>query len=471
MRHDAEKETVQACIEKHLQVKINVAAMYSCDNIELFQSYLRECTAAGHDPTHILHPFSRIVWTRGMKRLFAIAVRCIEVAEPILLVGETGSGKTTVCQLIAALRCQALHIANCHQNTETADLIGGLRPNRNMEKLDSDPEMSANADLAEIESSSQLFRWYDGPLVVAMKKGDMILIDEISLADDSVLERLNSVLEPSRTIFLAEKGGDNANQVIAHPDFRILATMNPGGDFGKRELSPALRNRFTEVWVPAVTDRDDLLNVMAQLLDKEHVAVAEPSVDFADWLSVSERPTAAVSLRDFVAWAAFINQLADRLGLWSAWAHAACLVFLDGLGTGSSSTPQQQRAQQTKCLNRLFQAVPSDLTEDVKRALQPGSVVSNDLDWGMAPFTVDRGSCESVEGSFTLHAPTSAQNAFRVLRAMQLSKPILLEGSPGVGKTSLVMAIARAAVSLFFLRGLFHSPLNLSVCRGTESVD
>lgn len=25
--------------------------------------------------------------------------------------------------------------------------------------------------------------------------------------------------------------------------------MNPGGDFGKRELSPALRNRFTEIWV------------------------------------------------------------------------------------------------------------------------------------------------------------------------------------------------------------------------------
>ncbi len=25
--------------------------------------------------------------------------------------------------------------------------------------------------------------------------------------------------------------------------------MNPSGDYGKRELSPALRNRFTEIWV------------------------------------------------------------------------------------------------------------------------------------------------------------------------------------------------------------------------------
>ena len=38
-----------------------------------------------------------------------------------------------------------------------------------------------------------------------------------------------------------------------------------------------------------------------------------------------------------------------------------------------------------------------------------------------------------------------AHNAVRVLRALQLRKAVLLEGSPGVGKTSLVGAIARAS--------------------------
>lgn len=33
----------------------------------------------------------------------------------------------------------------------------------------------------------------------------------------------------------------------------------------------------------------------------------------------------------------------------------------------------------------------------------------------------------------------------RVMRAMQLYRPILLEGSPGVGKTSLVSALAKAS--------------------------
>jgi midasin len=45
-----------------------------------------------------------------------------------------------------------------------------------------------------------IFEWEDGPLVKAMKDGDLFLVDEISLADDSVLERLNSVLEPERTL-------------------------------------------------------------------------------------------------------------------------------------------------------------------------------------------------------------------------------------------------------------------------------
>lgn len=35
------------------------------------------------------------------------------------------------------------------------------------------------------------FEWVDGPLVTAMRQGDMILIDELNLAEDAVLERMN----------------------------------------------------------------------------------------------------------------------------------------------------------------------------------------------------------------------------------------------------------------------------------------
>jgi len=58
---------------------------------------------------------------------------------------------------------------------------------------------------------------------------------------------LVSVLEPGRSLTLAEKGGAGAELVVGRPGFLVLATMNPGGDFGKKELSPALSNRFTQV--------------------------------------------------------------------------------------------------------------------------------------------------------------------------------------------------------------------------------
>ena len=67
--------------------------------------------------------------------------------------------------------------------------------------------------------------------------------------------------------------------------------------------------------------------------------------------------------------------------------------------------------------------------------------------FGISPFTIPRGLAASAssEASFELTAPSTRRNAARVLRAMQLTKPILLEGSPGVGKTSLIAALAKAS--------------------------
>jgi midasin len=62
------------------------------------------------------------------------------------------------------------------------------------------------------------------------------------------------------------------------------------------------------------------------------------------------------------------------------------------------------------------------------------------------PFTIKKGAhAVPSKLDFALQAPTTAKNVMRVLRGLQLHKPILLEGSPGVGKTSLCMAIAKAS--------------------------
>lgn len=72
----------------------------------------------------------------------------------------------------------------------------------------------------------------------AMKGGGCLLIDEISLAEDAVLERLNSLLESSRTLVVSERSRSKGDvyQVVAAPGFTFMATMNPGGDYGKKEV-------------------------------------------------------------------------------------------------------------------------------------------------------------------------------------------------------------------------------------------
>ena len=150
--------------------------------------------------------------------------------EPVLLVGETGCGKTSVSAAVSKdILGQSILTVNCHLNTEATDFLGGLRPCRNREGEEGE------------QSEDRLFEWADGPLVSAMLRGHVLLIDEISLADDSVIERVNSVLEEGRTLLVPERSGGAG--VAASEGFQFVATMNPGGDYGKKELSPALRNR------------------------------------------------------------------------------------------------------------------------------------------------------------------------------------------------------------------------------------
>jgi len=144
-----------------------------------------------------------------------------------------------------------------------------------------------------------------------MKNGNIFLLDEISLADDSVIERLNSVLEPNRILVLAEKGGTHVEELVAKDGFQFLATMNPGGDYGKKELSPALRNRFTEIWVPSVTDHEDLLQIIeSQFVHESLSGYGHKILDFIEWFSHAlGNSRIIISLRDILSWVLFMEDI------------------------------------------------------------------------------------------------------------------------------------------------------------------
>jgi len=58
------------------------------------------------------------------------------------------------------------------------------------------------------------------------------------------------VLEPGRTLTLPEKGGSEVEELVAHPNFLLLATMNPGGDFGKKVGPSSEPSQL--IWSPSI---------------------------------------------------------------------------------------------------------------------------------------------------------------------------------------------------------------------------
>ena len=346
-RRAEDKAVVKEVIEAEMNVRI--------DEDELYGLQLSETEFSAFLGLDI--PATRIVWTGSMRRLYLLVSRALQSNEPVLLVGETGSGKTSVCQLYADAKSRALYSVNCHQNTETADLIGALRPIRNRTVLEAEAAQEAAKILATLgvahvpsdtlgiqravvstqksctltpasarvlqdtllkfRKLSAMFEWHDGPLIQAMVNGDIFLLDEISLADDSVLERLNSVLEPSRTMVLAERGGESIDMasITSADGFQIIATMNPGGDYGKKELSPAMRNRFTEIWVPSVDERRDLeMIVNGSWKHDELRRFTQPLLDFVEWLAVHASDRSLIAPRDVLVrsfYPAFVNRFSD----------------------------------------------------------------------------------------------------------------------------------------------------------------
>ncbi|KAM6126972.1 midasin isoform 3-T3 [Pterocles gutturalis] len=465
VRKQEEVDVIQSVLEKHFKKKLYPESLFSGESVKkLLAKSSIQMSVMDRD-------FNHIVWTQGMRRLAILVGRALEFGEPVLLVGDTGCGKTTICQIFAALTNQKLYSVNCHLHMETSDFLGGLRPVRQRSK-------------DQVESDgSRLFEWCDGPLVLAMKEEGFFLLDEISLADDSVLERLNSVLEAEKMLVLAEKGGqdDEDNEVellVAGKKFRILATMNPGGDFGKKELSPALRNRFTEIWCPQSNGRDDLIQIVKHNLhpglslggiSHQGVDIAELMMDFVEWLTNQEFGRQCIlSVRDVLSWVNFMNVMVEgeeshfakehglHISPMMSFIHAACLVYIDGIGSGTTScSADTALLAREKCLTFLCEKMSQflELTDYQKGELKiydrtkEKEFVWMDDFMGIYPFFIPIGphlQRNSIT-DYALNAGTTALNAQRLLRALQLNKPILLEGSPGVGKTSLVAALAKAS--------------------------
>jgi midasin len=157
------------------------------------------------------------------------------------------------------------------------------------------------------------------------------------------------------------------------------------------------------------------------------------------------------SLRDILSWVDFMRSTFGKLGPAGSYLHGAQMILLDGLGI---THPLIAKTLQRECMQRLNQQVaafdiPVAITQLLASAGQASELpewINDDTSFGIGSFSVPKVQGAITSGrrnQYTFDAPTTATNLIRLLRSLQLKKPVLLEGSPGVGKTTLVEALGQ----------------------------
>lgn len=135
---------------------------------------------------------------------------------PILLKGPTGTGKSRFVEFMAHKLGKKLITVSCHEETSSTDLIGRYI----------------------IKGSETV--WIDGPLVTAMRQGDILYMDEVAEARPDVIVAIHPLTDHRRELYIDKLG----ETVKAHTDFMLVASFNPGYQKGFKELKPSTRQRF-----------------------------------------------------------------------------------------------------------------------------------------------------------------------------------------------------------------------------------
>ncbi len=206
-------------------------------------------------------------------RLIATAWRR---AQPVLLEGPTSSGKTSAIRYLAYKTGSPYRRINLSPFTEVEDLLGRYvagdrHADRAWLEKKSEAELQAIGEaygavegmqrrslIEHVLEAREKPRWEDGPLVSAMKKGEVVLLDEMNLARPEVLERLNSLFDDDENIVLTE----HRNEVIRpDPNFRLFGAMNPASYAGRARLSDATRSRWNNVYTHGL-GASDLTTIM-----------------------------------------------------------------------------------------------------------------------------------------------------------------------------------------------------------------
>jgi midasin len=201
---------------------------------------------------------------------------------PVLMIGETGVGKTLAVRYLAWKTNNGFRRVNLNGSTTVDEFLGKLLINE------------------------QGTYWVNGVLVDAMLTGDWILLDEINACLPEIAFSLHSLLDDDHMVVLMEYDG---RIIRPHPNFRLFASMNPseeGRYGGTKDLNEALLDRFPVVIRMDYLDYEDEIRAVMEQSgnpDREVIAkMVQAAKDVRDAIH-NEKTFGSFSTRRLVDWA------------------------------------------------------------------------------------------------------------------------------------------------------------------------
>ena len=181
---------------------------------------------------------------------------------PTFITGLSGNGKTFSVEQACAQLGKELIRVNITIETDEDDLIGGFRL----------------IDGATV--------WHNGPVVEALERGAILLLDEVDLASNKIL-CLQSILE-GKGVFLKKIG----RYVRPSSGFNIIATANTKGKgsddgrfIGTNVLNEAFLERFPVTFeqdYPSPSSEEKILLNVAETIGVQDKDFCKRLVDWAD---------------------------------------------------------------------------------------------------------------------------------------------------------------------------------------------
>ncbi|QNP74584.1 AAA family ATPase [Streptomyces roseirectus] len=152
----------------------------------------------------------------------------------LLLIGDPGTGKSWLAELLAAAICR----------TSTLVVQGTAGTTEDHIKY----SWNVSQVIAKGQSRESMI---PSPIMTAMESGAIGRVEELTRSTSDVQDALISILS-EKYISVPELDSDNI--VFAKPGFSVIATAN-SRDRGVNDLSSALKRRFNFVRIPVVTNK------------------------------------------------------------------------------------------------------------------------------------------------------------------------------------------------------------------------